>query len=89
MSQNDLMQEDQRGAKERCSGTIETRSHDLSGQPKRRMGLIDVSKANDSVDHQWLRKMLTLHWFPEWIGKVVYRLNSRWNITTRIVTRTN
>lgn len=42
-------------AKERCSGTIETRSHSLSGQPKRRMGRIDVSKANDSVDHQWLK----------------------------------
>ena len=58
-------------AKERCSGTIETRSHSLSGQPKRRMGRIDVSKANDSVDHQWLRKMLTLHGLPERIGKEV------------------
>ena len=80
------MQVDQRGAKEGCSGTIETRSHALSGQPKRRMGCIDVRKANDSVDHQWLRKILTLHRFPEWIGKVVCRLSSRWN--TRIVART-
>ena len=79
------MEEDQRGAKEGCRGTIETRSHGLSGQPKRRMGCISVSKTNDSVNHQWLRKMLTPHRFPEWIGKVLYRLSSRWN--TQIVER--
>ena len=73
-------------AKEGCSGTMGTRSHGLSGQPKRRMSCIDVRKAYDSVDHQWLRKMLTLHRFPELIGKVVYRLSSLWN--TLIVERT-
>ena len=45
-----------------------------------------LATANDSVDHQWLRKMLTLHRLPEWIGKVVYLLNSQWN--TQIVART-
>ena len=86
LNENDLIQEDQRGAKEGCSGTIETRFHGLSGQPKRRMDCIYVRKANDSVDHQWLRKILTLHRFPECIGKMVYRLSLRWN--TRIVART-
>ena len=50
------------------------------------MGCTYVRTENDSVDHQWLRKILTLDRFPEWIGKVVYRLSSRWN--TRIVART-
>ena len=87
LNENDLIQEDQRGANEGCSGTMGARSHGLSGgQPKRRMSCIDVRKAYDSVDHQWLRKMLTLHRFPKWIGKVVYRLSSRWN--TQIVERT-
>ena len=86
LNENDLIQEDQRGANEGCSGTMGTRSHGLSGQPKRRMSCIGVRKAYDSVDHQWLTKMLTLHWFPERIGKVVYRLSSRWN--TQILERT-
>ena len=53
------MQGDQKGDKEGCSGT-DTRTHGLSSQQKRRMGCIDVGKAYDSVNHQWLRKMLTL-----------------------------
>ena len=81
------MQEDQRGAEEGCSGTIDTRLHGLSGQPKRRIGSIYVTKANDSIDLQWLRKMLTLHRLPEWIGKVVYLLNSQWNTQIVAITK--
>ena len=64
------MQEDQRGAKEGCSGTVDTRLQGLSWQPKRRMGCpssniwcLDSSLANIIAGLQQLdrevRKVIT------------------------------
>lgn len=88
-----LMQGEQRGAKEKCSGTIDNLLIDrMVCQDSRRgkrnlsMAWIDVKKAYDSIDHEWLREMMILHRFPEWIGRVVQKLSIRWN--TRIKART-
>ena len=47
------------------------------------MAWIDVKKAYYSVDHKWLEKLMSVHRFPKWVGKVVRGLSSSWN--TRIV----
>ena len=47
------------------------------------MAWIDVKRAYDSVDHKWLVEMMTVHQFPDWVGKMVSRLCATWN--TRIV----
>ena len=56
------------------------------GKRNASMTWIDVRKAYDSVDHQWLKDMLSLHRFPRWIGNEIARLSAKWN--TRITVRT-
>ena len=90
---NHLMEGEQRGAKQNCSGTTDNLLIDrmvcLDSQRGRRnvsMAWIDVRKAYDSVDHRWLREMFSLHRFPKWIGRLIARLSDKWN--TSIVVRT-
>ena len=40
---------------------------------------------HDSVDHQWLREMFSLHRFPKWLGNLIDRLSAKWN--TRVTVR--
>ena len=47
---------------------------------------IGVRKAYDSVTHNWLREMFSVHHFPQWIGNLIERLSAKWN--TRISGRT-
>lgn len=88
-----LMQGDQRGAKEGCSGTGDNLLIDrMVGQDSQRgkrnvrMAWVDVRKAYDSVDHGWLREMFTMHRFLTWLCKAIHRLSASWN--TRILVRT-
>ena len=88
-----LMQGDQRGAKQDCSGTVDNLLIDRMvcqdvqrGHRNLSMAWIDVSKAYNSVDHRWLVEMFKLHRFPEWFGSLIGRLSWSWN--SRIVTET-
>ena len=88
-----LMEGEQRGARVGCSGTIDSLLIDrmvsedsTRGRRSLSMAWIDVKKAYDWVDHKWLVKMMSVHRFPEWVGKVVRGLCSSWN--TRIVAKT-
>ena len=87
-----LMQGEQRGARERYSGTIDNLLIDRmvcqdSRRSKRNLSMawIDVRKDYDSIDHKWLKEMMILHKFPQWISRVVQRISARWN--TRINAR--
>ena len=89
----DLMEGEQRGAKEKCSGTTDNLLIDRmvcqDSQRGRRnisMAWIDVRKAYDSVSHNWLMEMFSVHRFPQWIGNLIERLSAKWN--TRIFVRT-
>ena len=44
------------------------------------MAWVDVRKAYDSVDHQWLKEMFNLDLFPKWIGNVIAGLEYKDNI---------
>ena len=50
------------------------------------MAWIDVLKAYDSVDHDWLCAMTDVHRLPVWLGEVIRKLCASWN--TRVVTTT-
>ena len=87
------MQGEQKGVRENCSGTIDNLLIDRmvcqdcsSARRNISMAWINVKKAQDSIDHEWLREMTTLHKFPKWICKMVHNLGMRWN--TRIKART-
>ena len=50
------------------------------------MAWIDIKKAYDSVDHEWLIEMMQVHRFPEWMVGVMHNLSTSWN--TSVVTTT-
>ena len=50
------------------------------------MAWIDVRKAYDSVDHDWLYAMTGVQRLPIWLGKVIRKLCASWN--TRVVATT-
>ena len=67
-----LMQLDQRGAKQKCSGTAENLLLDSVvlrdvklHQRNLSVAWIDVKKAYDSVNHRWIRKILEVHRLPD------------------------
>ena len=51
------------------------------------MAWIDVKKAYDSVDHMWLVEMMTVHRFPDWVGKMVSRLYATLNTCIVVTTK--
>ena len=51
------------------------------------MAWVDVAKAYDSIDHQWLDEMMILHRFPTWLRNVTSKLSASWN--TRIQGKTD
>ena len=50
------------------------------------MAWIDVRKAYDSVDHDWLCAMTDVHRLPVWLGEVIRKLCASWN--TKVVATT-
>lgn len=43
------------------------------------MAWIDVKKACDSIDHEWLIKTMSVHRFPSWLCGVIKNLRECWN----------
>ncbi|XP_068735723.1 uncharacterized protein [Montipora capricornis] len=69
-----LMEEQQRGAKSGCCGTVDNLLIDQMvtkdcHRNKRNLSMawVDVKKAYDSVDYGWLVEMMHMHKFPRWL----------------------
>ena len=93
LGEHELMENEQSGAKEGSSGTTDNLLIDktvtLDYNRNRRnlsMAWVDVKKAYDSVDHNWLNEIVKVHRFPSWICRVIQNLSAFWNI--RITTNT-
>ena len=91
-SRTGLMQGEQRGAKEHCSGTTDNLLTDCmvcqdSQRERRNLSIawIDVKKAYDSVDHPWLELVFSAS-LSQVDSVVIMRLSSKWN--TKIAVRT-
>ena len=94
MDKYGLMQGEQRGARERCSGKIDNLLIDRmvcqeSRRSKRNLSMawINERKAYDSVDHKWLKEIMILRKFLQWLSRMVQRISTRWN--TQINARKN
>ena len=88
-----LMEGQQRGAKSGCFGTMDNLLIDRAvmldcqrGKRNLSMAWIDVRKAYDSVDHDWLCAMTDVHRLPIWLGEIIRKLCASWN--TRVVATT-
>ena len=93
LEKNGLMEREQRGEREKCSGTFDNLLIDrLVYQDSQRgklnfsMAWVDVRKAFDTVDHRWLGEMFEIHRFLRWLDVARRQLSNRWN--TRIVVKT-
>ena len=93
LGEHELMENEQRGAREGSSGTTDNLLIDktvtLDCHRNRRnlsMAWVDVKKAFDSVDHKWLNEIVKVHRFPSWICRVIRNLIACWN--TRITANT-
>ena len=89
-----LMGIEQRGAKVGCSGTMNNLLIDRMvtedwhrGKRNLSMAWVDVAKAYDSIDHEWLDEMMILHRFLTWLKNVTSKLSASWN--TRIQCKTD
>lgn len=89
----ELMDKQQRGSKAGFSGTMDNLLIDRmvplychGNKCSLSMVWIDVRKAYDSVDHGWLRKIMRVHRFPEWMCEVLIKLCTFWN--PRVVANT-
>ena len=85
-----LMEDQQRGAKSGCFGAMNNLLIDRAvmldcqrGKRNLSMAWIDVRKAYDSVDHDWLCVMTDVHRLLIWLGKVIRKLCASWS--TRVV----
>ena len=81
-----FMQMDQRGAKEKCSGTVENLIIDDmvlkdAHDNKRNLSCcwVDVRKAYDSLSHSWMKKMLQIHRFPIKLQRIIGEIMNKWN----------
>ena len=93
LTENELMENDQRGAKAKCSGTSDNLMIDRMvtldchrGHRNLNMAWVDLKKAYDTVDHKWLSKSMDVHCFPYWLCRVIWQLLKSWN--TKIIVRT-
>ena len=89
-----LMEIEQRGAEVECSGTMNNLLIDRmvtedchGGKRNFIMAWVNVAKAYDSIDHEWLHEMMILHRFPTWLKNVTSKLSASWN--TRIQCKTD
>ena len=87
------MQGDQRGAKEKCSGSTDNLLIDRMvcqdaqrGKRNISMAWVAVKKAYDSVDHRWLVEMFKRHRFAEWFGVLIQKRAASWNTGIVITT---
>ena len=87
------MEGQHRGAKSGCFGIMDNLLIDRAvmldcqrGKRNLSMAWIDVRKAYDSVDHDWLCAMTDVHRLPIWLGEVIRKLCASWN--TRVVATT-
>ena len=87
ITQYNIMQRSQRGAKNKCSGTFQNiliddmilkDAHDN----KRNLSCswVDVSKAFDSLSHSWIEKVLKIHRFPTKLTSVIVKVMSSWSV---------
>ena len=88
-----LMAFQQRGAKSGCFRTMDNSLIDTAvmldcqrGKQDLSMTWIDVRKAYDSVDNDWLCAMTDVHRLPIWLSEVIRKLCASWN--TRVVATT-
>ena len=88
------MEIEQRGAKVGCSGTMNNLLIDRMvtedchrGKRNLSMAWVDVAKAYDFVDREWLDEIMILHRFPTWLKNVTSKLSASWN--TRIQCKTD
>ena len=86
IKKHEVLQMDQRGAKENCSGTHENLLIDSMVLKDARDKLrnlacvwVDVRKAYDSLSHSWALKMLEIHKFPTKLQNVIREIMSNWN----------
>ena len=86
ITEYEIMQLDQRGAKANCSGTSDNLQIDDmvlkdTHDNKRNLscGWVDVKKAYDSVSHSWILKMLAIHRFPLKLQHIVAKIMKSWN----------
>ena len=89
-----VMEIEQRGAKAGYSGTMNNLLRDRMvtkdchrGKRNLSMAWVDVAKACDSTDHEWLDEMMILHIVPIWPKNVTSKLSVSWN--TRIQCKTD
>ena len=72
LEKHGLMEAEQRGAKKGCNGTMDNLlindkmvTQDCQrGKRNLSMAWVDVTKAYDIVDHDWLCEMMEVHRFP-------------------------
>ena len=93
LTEYNLTESQQRGAKAECSGTTDNLLIDrmvlqdcVLGRRNLSMAWIDMKKAYDSVDHGWLCNAMRLHKFPQWISDTIKNICASWN--TKIIART-
>ena len=91
LKQHGLMQIDQRGAKEKSSGTVSNLLVDDMVLRDARLHhrnvfcyWVDVRKAFDSVSHSWLIKMLLIHRFPTKLVKLFTSIMQNWSVRIAI-----
>jgi hypothetical protein len=90
LEKHKLMTDEQRGAKRGVWGTYENLlidqiiAHDANKYRNKSYSSawLDITKAYDSVPHDWLRKCLEIHKVPEEIRSIIDRLMQKWS--TRI-----
>ena len=82
-----IMQIDQRGAKNNCSGTVENLlidnmvlqdAHD--GKRNLVCSWVDIKKAYDSLSHSWIKRMLSIHRFPLLLQQAIVNVIGSWNV---------
>ena len=86
-----LMQIDQRGAKQNVSGTIDNTLiddmvlRDAILHSRNLFGYwVDVKKAFDSVSHSWLIEMFIIHRFPIKLIEIIKNIISKWCVIINI-----
>ena len=91
LKQHGLMQIDQRGAKEKSSGTVSNLLVDDMVLRDARLHhrivfcyWVDVRKAFDSVSHSWLIKMLVIHRFPTKLVTLFTSIMQNWSVRIAI-----
>ena len=91
LNKHQLMQVDQRGAKEGVTGTVNNLLIDdvvMRDAVLHKRNLfcywIDVKKAFDSVSHSWLLKVLEIHRFPRKLITIFKNIMSNWSVTIQI-----